>query len=379
MYVHAAAPGPRRQLPEVRAAGGTEEIIAATGDAAGWIERATAAYVAMQRHFFMPRRKLYRATAPGGGTAFLWPFSQALAATLDLAELPATAARMRPAVADRLTGLTRYWNRHGHPPAYDSAARSWLSAASDQFSDDNAWVGLQLVRAHSLSGEAEPLARAGDILRFLIANWDDDPTHPAPGGVFWVRAGWSRDRNTVSTAPAAILALQLHALTADAGSLEWAARMYGWVRQYLLAPNDLYWDHIDLAGVVERTQWSYNQGTMIGAGVLLARATGEPGYREQAARTAGAALACYAEGDRLAAQGPAFNAIFLENLLLLRETGGVDVDLSLLRAYGSRLWETARDPESGLFVLAPDRPVDLLQQASATRLCALLARLPGGR
>ena len=340
-----------------------------------WTERAIAAHAAMQQHFFLARRRLYRATAPGdGSTAFLWPFSQSFAATLDLAELQGTGDRPRTGVADRLDGLARYWNRHGDPPAYDSAAHSWLSASSDQFSDDNAWIGLQLVRAHRLTGDAEPLARAGDVLRFLIGNWDDDPSHPAPGGVFWVRAGWSRDRNTVSTAPSAILALRLHELTGDVDALTWAARMYGWVRQHLLAPNGLYWDHIDLAGEVERTQWSYNQGTMIGAGILLARATGEPGYREQAERTAHAALALYAGGDRLAAQGPAFNAIFLKNLLLLRDAGGVDLDLSPLRDYGTRLWETARDPESGLFALHPGGPVDLLQQAAATRICALLAR-----
>ncbi|HUY99012.1 MAG TPA: glycoside hydrolase family 76 protein, partial [Thermomicrobiaceae bacterium] len=148
--------------------------------------------------------------------------------------------------------------------------------------------------------------------------------------------------------------------------------------QHLLAPNGLYWDHIDIAGEVERTQWSYNQGTMIDAAVLLARATGEPGYREQAERTARAAIALYAGGDRLATQGPAFNAIFLKNLLLARDAGGIDVDLSPLRDYGTRLWESARDPESGLFVLNPGRPVDLLQQAAATRICALLARSAGG-
>ncbi|HET9017245.1 MAG TPA: glycoside hydrolase family 76 protein [Thermomicrobiaceae bacterium] len=333
----------------------------------------------MQRGFFLPRRKLYRATLPDDGhTSFLWPFSQAFAATLDLAELPAIAERLRPDVADRLDGLAHYWNGHGHPPAYDSAARSWFSAPSDQFTDDNAWVGLQLVRAHELTGEAAALDRARDILRFLIDNWDDDPSHPDPGGVFWVRAGWCRDRNTVSTAPAAILALRLHALAGDADALSWATRMYDWVRQALLAPNGLYWDHVDLAGTVERTQWSYNQGTMVGAGVLLAGATGDDAYREQAARTARAALAFYAEGDRLAGQEPAFNAIFLEHLLLLRASG-VDLDLTLLRGYGEWLWESARDPGSGLVVLAPDRPIDLLQQAAASRICALLARSSGSR
>jgi hypothetical protein len=42
--------------------------------------------------------------------------------------------------------------------------------------------------------------------------------------------------------------------------------MLNWLDRCMLAPNGLYWDHIDANGVVDFTQWSYNQARRPGVG-----------------------------------------------------------------------------------------------------------------
>ena len=54
--------------------------------------------------------------------------------------------------------------------------------------------------------------------------------------------------------------------------------------------------------------WSYNQGVMVGAGVLLYKLTGTSTYLSQAEQTASAAVAYFGTGPTLINQGPAFNA-----------------------------------------------------------------------
>ncbi len=150
--------------------------------------------------------------------------------------------------------------------------------------------------------------------------------------------------------------------------------MYGWTNTYLLAPIGLYWDNIDLRGTIEKTQWSYNQGTMIGAGVLLYRATGDERYLAQAERTADAAIAFYGTNDRYFAQHPAFNAIFFKNLLLLDEIRPKAAYRQAMQSYADTVWQRMRDGNTGLFVFTPGQPAMLLENAAMVQIYALLAQ-----
>ena len=78
------------------------------------------------------------------------------------------------------------------------------------------------------------------------------------------------------------LGLQLYKITGNVGYLRFAEMAYQWVRSCLLQPSGLYADHVNRKGVVEPTLWSYNQGTMIGAGTLLYQITGDSSYLQQA-------------------------------------------------------------------------------------------------
>lgn len=341
--------------------------------------RALDAFQAMQIHLAVPGERFYAETYPSSPDhqfSYVWPFSQALAATIDLQLISSPEASLLPEIQSHVQALEHYWNTDLAPPAYASAVLPPLGPGGDVFLDDNEWIGLELLRVYRLTGETALLRRAIEIFQLVTTNWDDDPALPAPGGVYWTLSPAIRDRNTVSTAPGAKLGLRLHEITGEPYYLDWATMMYQWTDQHIRAPSGLYWDHVAPDGTIEQTMWSYNQGSMIGAAVLLYRATGEQQHLEHAIQIADAALAYYGQGDRLREQSPAFNAIFFKNLLLLAgETGDLGYR-EAMQQYAERIWQDQRDVETGLFVPGPDQPVELLQHAGMIQIYAVLAWNP---
>jgi hypothetical protein len=357
-------------------------------------ERAARAYAAMQSRFHR-RDGLYRRDgrlhAPGTA-AHLWPFSRALAGTLDLAGVePDLAANFDAdaAIADRLQALERYWDAKGPSPAYSSDVLG-SRFGGDRYYDDNAWVGLALVQLERLRPGSGLLGRAAELFRFAASGWDDRDV-PHPGGVFWVEQGHgagagNHDRNTVSTAPNAELGLHLAELTgapvAGAGTIG-PEEMYEWVLTTLDASREgpspatgLFWDKLRGDGTLDRAFWSYNQGTMVGVNVLLARrgGTAQAEYLARAAAIARRALRHYAEGG-YQRQPPGFNAIFFRNLLLLHaDTDDPELRTEIIeamRGYVEYAWGERRDRRD--FFHLPGGGVTLLNQSALVQLLALLA------
>ena len=356
-------------------------------------ERALDAWAALRRAFAADH-DLFRETAParrGERYAHLWPYSQVLGAALDLFGLGAVG---EDSVRAALAGLARYWDEwvDPHMASYDSVVRPPLGRGGDKFYDDNAWVGLHLVRAHRLTGDAAALRQAQRVFTFITGGWADDTASTAhAGGVYWklqTARETNRDRNIVSNAPSAELGLRLHALTGHADTLNWARRMWAWAEIHLKDPADgLYWDHlrVNAAGshIFERTKWSYNQGTMLGACVLLAEADAlsapSAPSLARARAIAQAGLAYLAE--RYPHQDPAFNAIWFRNLLLLWARLAEDdplraAILSALRQHVDWAWATVRDPATGLFRFGGAAAVPLIDQAAMVEMLACLACPP---
>jgi hypothetical protein len=244
-------------------------------------ERAEAAYQALQTYFYQPDTKLYKESSPHTGNnkySYVWPYGAAMQSTVALAKMPEIGEKYKTDIQDRLDGLAAYWNDTKAPFGYDSYVRAPLGGGGDKFYDDNDWIAIELIKIYHITGDVSALDRAKELFELQVYGWDTDPSHACPGGVFWTQASWSKDRNTVSNAPAAQIGLYLYEITKDAHYLDWAKKMYNWVNDCMQAPNGLYFDHIDLNGNIDKTQWSYNQGTMIGASVLLYKATGEKAY-----------------------------------------------------------------------------------------------------
>lgn len=337
--------------------------------------RAQASYQALNKYFEVGQHGLLLEEYPNhqqNPYSYVWPYSQAAIAAENLAGIPGAGRKADREAQRRLDAYEHYWNATTTPKGYDSYLRPPLGHGGDKFYDDNEWIGLQLIQHYQRTGDRSSLARAKEIFALVVHGWDTDPTHPCAGGVFWTQAPWSQDRNTVSNGPGAELGAHLYLLTRDKSYLTWAKTMYDWTQKCMLAPNGLYWDHIDLAGTIEKTQWSYNQGVMLGAGALLYKATHDKKYLTDAKALAKASLAFYGTDDRLWKQPTRFNSIYFKNLLILDSIAPDRSYKAVMQAYSDRAWKEARDPATGLFHFV-DGPVQLLEQSGMVQIDALLA------
>ena len=62
--------------------------------------------------------------------------------------------------------------------------------------DDNEWLAEDFLDWNTVSGDGVSLKRAAAIFAAVVDAWDDVPTHPCSGGVFWTTASGNHDRNT---------------------------------------------------------------------------------------------------------------------------------------------------------------------------------------
>jgi predicted alpha-1,6-mannanase (GH76 family) len=233
------------------------------------------------------------------------------------------------------------------PPAYQSAVAPPLGPGGSTYYDDNAWVGLNLIHAYVLTSNSSYLTLAQSEFNFALSGWDTSATDTCPGGVFWEDVAGSQ-RNATANAANAELGLELNRITRNASDLAWATNMYQWAVSCLGTSSGLYNDHVNANGTLNTTIWSYNQGVMVGAGVLLYQATGNNAYLSQAQQTAAAAVAYFGNGTTLINQGTAFNAIYFRNLLLLNQVAPNSAYASEAQSFASYMW-TQRQSGTGLF------------------------------
>jgi Glycosyl hydrolase family 76 len=343
-------------------------------------ERAQLAFEAMQKTYYIEGSGLYQ----GEPFSFLWPFSQALAATMSVANIPSLKSVFAHEVYARLVGLKSYLdvNNSGAPEgtytstlaAYDGTVAPPEGPGGAKYYDDNAWVGIELARMYELTHVPDVLGAAEGIMAFEIAGWDTQPGIACPGGIPFSNSAENTERNTVTDAPTAELGLQLYKLTGNAQDLQFAEMAYEWVRACLTEPNGLYADHINARGKIEPTEWSYNQGTMIGAGVLLYQATGNSAYLYQARQTAKAALAYYTS-ERLGQENPFFVSVYFRNMLYLDSVTHDPPGTKLVQGYVNYAWEHLRLSDD-VFVFGSPATAQLLVQAAVVQDYALLSTSP---
>jgi hypothetical protein len=343
-------------------------------------DRAVAAFDALQANFGTTDGSgLYREQFPvaAGDNAYSyeWPFSQAHAATADLANLRgSTGNRFDEALAKADAAQEHYWKADGGTtqlPGYASYPVGEYGGGGDFFYDDNEWVGLLDVQRYLTDHDTAALAKAKQIFDLVLSGWDTDATHASPGGTFWTQASWSTDRNTVSNMPAAELGVRLYQITGTRSYLDQALKMYHWTNDNLQRPDGLYSDHLDLAGTIEPTVWSYNQGVPVGVNVLLFEVTHDRAYLTEAQRIASAATQYFDAQGGIKTQPVAFNSIYFKNLMLLESVTGGSTYRTAMQSYADDLWTNNRDATTGLFHFGSDHS-QVIDQAAAVQLYAVL-------
>ncbi len=342
--------------------------------------RGLLAFEAMQKAYYIPGSALYE----GEPFSYLWPFSQALAATVSLSDVPALRGTMAHELNARLVGLRSYLdlNNSGQPegsftstmPAYDGTVAPPAGPGGAKYYDDNDWVGIELMRIYEQNHKQPLLGAAEGIMAFEMAGWQSSPELGCGGGVPFSNLPENTDRNTITTGPAAELALQLYRATHEAQYLQFATQAYEWVRACLLLPSGLYADHLNKRGVVEPHLYSYTQGVMIGAGAMLYRATGNGAYLYEARQTAAAALA-YFTPERLGAENPFFPSVYFRNLLYLDSITHDPPGPRIAQAYVDYAWTHLR-LSNDLFVAGSPPSGQLLVQAAIVQIYALLSSSP---
>jgi predicted alpha-1,6-mannanase (GH76 family) len=189
-----------------------------------------------------------------------------LGGAIDVARItrkPADLARVR-----RIIDQLRYYRA----PGGMYMARAIRSL---RYTDDNGWIGLDLLDAYDLLHDKRYLTNAEQIFAYLVSEWDAKKG----GGIVWADGrGNHRDHPTVSTGPASTIGFRLAALTHKAYYRTWAVRMYNWENAHLCAPNGLYWDNLRANGTINKDFVAYDQGVMIDADLAYAKLTGNHKY-----------------------------------------------------------------------------------------------------
>jgi predicted alpha-1,6-mannanase (GH76 family) len=244
-----------------------------------WTQAADAAQVVLGDRFWHPRIGIYQRT-PGLRRFALrlewdyWIQAHALDVTVDAAARTGSTA-IRDRIRAHVRGILR---RNG-------------GRIVNRYYDDMAWMGIALLRAEEVAG-----ADTGSLVREL---WTDiRAAWTQAGGIVWRRDDPRPYTNAPANAPAAILAARLYRRYGDPADLDWSRRIGDWLQATLVDPDSgIVWDGIHPAEgpALDRTVWTYNQGTVVGAGVQLWLATGESGHLERARRTATAALDRYGD------------------------------------------------------------------------------------
>jgi Glycosyl hydrolase family 76 len=345
--------------------------------------RAAATYQALQDNLYLPKYRLYRPSDSTQKFGYLWDFVNPWTATNDMAAIPGIGGRYRSDMQARDQGVMDYYDTQEtspagqpQPPAFASGVLRPVNSHQPTYYDDNAWVGLNFMQEYDLTGRRRDLTRAEGIFQFVVSGWDTRTTVACPGGVFWEDVANST-RNTISNAPSAEVGLEIYQATHDRYYLTWATRMYDWVRGCLMNSSGMYDDHLGDSGSVDTSLWSYNQGTMIGAGTLLYQITRDQNYLQQAEQTAAASVSYYSSDGNLYQQPDVFNAIFFRNLLALAKIDHDPAYARLAASYADTAWLQDRQPDG--LITDPDpsggeSPEN--QTAPMAEIYALLAQSP---
>ncbi len=337
------------------------------------LSAALLSYKALQECYGGPKGSYL---APYTGMAAAWPESQALSATLALAGVDAASDSIRSSIAQSIAVLQNYWDPKG---GYFPNGRWFSTGIGVKKFDDNAWLGLDLVRAYAITHNPSYLNQAEAVASFEATGWSKNEHFAIPGGIFWQEPAYGSHRNAVSTAGAAFLNARLYAITRTGLYKNRAEKYLHWTVSALTLKNGLIGDQISPSGRVSKNIWSYNQGLVIDTYTSLYGTTKNPYDLAAAELLAERSLTYLNSQQRLEHQPQVFDSIYLRSLAHLYAVVPNSDYVRTMQSYATYLYQRM-DRSTGVIRIGPMTSPStgwLLTQAAATQIFTMYANIAG--
>lgn len=235
---------------------------------------ATVAFNAFYNNLYDPSRNLFYLNTKKGDMASGWTQAIFFDMTLD-----------NYARTQKTSDLEIVKNMYqGAFSKYSSFVWNDIKTKNGWIYDDMEWMIIALIRGYKITGEQAYLDTA---IRGLDFVWND-AYNPSVGAIKW---SWkpccSQAYMATSNYPYIIAAMMLYNITNDNDYLVKAEQIYTWTRNNLFQQSTgRVADHVVGNDPPGFEDYTYNQGTCIGANILLYKATGDASYLNDAIKAA---------------------------------------------------------------------------------------------
>ena len=288
---------------------------------------ANTAYAAFNQYFYNPSAKLYYSSTAKTGLGAIWTQAIYWDLAMDVYQRTNSPAQMTM-ITDIYTGAVNQYDNY-----------NWSNSTDWFIYDDMMWWVTALARANQLTGNATYLQQSIAGFNHVWAGSYD----PAKGGMFWdfQHSG----KNACINYPTVIAAVRLYQITRDTTYLAKAKSIYVWAKTNLVNPvNGEVADHKIGDGAPGYQDYTYNQGTAIGAAVMLYNVTKDASYIADAVTYADYTKNNMCVNGLLPAEGD-FNeqgvmkSIFAQYVMMLINDGGQKQYLSWVQLNANTGWQ----------------------------------------
>ena len=223
--------------------------------------------------------------------SYLWPFSGVISAANSLARIPKERNNFLHYIDSCGGMLEMYRDTTRKPIGYQAYPVKFESV--DRYYDDNGLVGIDYMEAYKNTKDKMYLKRAKEVFTFILSGWSD----ALGGGVPWLE-GHNDQKPACSNGMATLTALKIFESTKDEYYLDWGVKFYNWMYSNLRDSAGLYWnDKKTAGGIVNRTYYTYNSGSMLEASVMLFQFTKQKKYLTEARTIAQSAFEFFGKTD----------------------------------------------------------------------------------
>jgi predicted alpha-1,6-mannanase (GH76 family) len=219
--------------------------------------------------YYNPSKKVYYNASDRSGTGSIW--TQAIFWDI------AMHAYERTGNNDHLTLINDiYQGGFNEYAGYD-----WTNTQEWFIYDDMMWWIIALARAYQITGNTTYLEKSKSGFEHVWDNAHD----PVNGGMFWQFSHSSK--HSCINYPTVIAAMRLYDITGETHYFDKAKEIYAWSRTNLYQPSTgRVADSRNSSGGLGWEDYTYNQGTCIGAAVMLYKKTNDAQYLDDAKKAA---------------------------------------------------------------------------------------------